>query len=313
MGGIRRPWYLRLRMSAGVTPPERRDTLRLKDGRVLAWSEWGPVDGLPVLFCTGAAMSGALGFGADALAELGVRLLAIDRPGLGASSPHPEKTFASWVDDTHQLLTAKGLRDVTAVGFSQGAPFALALAGRGLVKAVAIVSGQDDLAHPRMAPLLHPEVAGMVRSARQDPAGFEQAFARMATPDGLWQLIVGMSGERDRALYVSESFGEAYQRALREGFSQGAQGYARDLVNALGPWLVEPEHIPVRVDLWYGGLDTSTVHSPDFGATLAARLPNATHTVDAEEGGSILWTRARDILVRLRSHVAAKLPHAPMV
>ncbi|HEX8539949.1 MAG TPA: alpha/beta hydrolase, partial [Cystobacter sp.] len=53
----------------------------------------------------------------------------------------------------------------------------------------------------------------------------------------------------------------------------------------------------------YGGLDTSTVHSPDFGATLAARLPSATLTVDPHEGGSILWTRARDILVRLKSHV----------
>lgn len=142
----------------------------------------------------------------------------------------------------------------------------------------------------------------MVHAARQDPAGFERSFARIATPDGLWRLILGMSGERDRALYSSEPFGTAYQRALREGFSQGAGGYARDLVNALGPWLVEPEHISVPVDLWYGGADTSTVHSPDFGATLATRLPHATRTLEPQEGGSILWTRARDILARLRRH-----------
>jgi pimeloyl-ACP methyl ester carboxylesterase len=295
-------------MNAGVTPPERKATLRLNDGRVLAWSEWGPVNGLPVLFCTGAALSGSLGFGTNDLADLGLKLIAIDRPGVGASDAHPDKTLASWVDDVRQLITAHGLRDVTAVGFSQGAPFALALAGRELVKTVAIVSGQDDLAHPRLAPLLHPDVAAMVAAARQDPAGFEQAFARRATPDGLWQLILGMSGERDRTLYLSEHFNKAYHRALQEGFSQGARGYARDLVNALGPWLVEPERITVRVDLWYGGADTSTVHSPDFGATLATRLPKATCMVDPEEGGSILWTRARDILVRLRSHVVATSP-----
>jgi pimeloyl-ACP methyl ester carboxylesterase len=291
-------------MNVGVTPPERQTTLRLNDGRSLAWSEWGPANGLPVLFCTGAAMSGSLGFGTDALADLGMRLLAIDRPGLGASTPHPGKTFASWVEDVRQLLTAHGLRDVTAVGFSQGAPFALALAGRGLVKAVAIVSGQDDLAWPSFAPRLHPDVAAMVRAARQDPTGFEQSFSKMATWDGLWQLIIGMSGERDRTLYLGEPFGPAYQRALREGFSQGAQGYARDLVNALGPWLVEPEHINVPVDLWYGGADTSTVHSPDFGATLATRFPRVTHTLEPQEGGSILWTRARDILAGLRRHAA---------
>jgi pimeloyl-ACP methyl ester carboxylesterase len=298
-------------MNTGVLPPERRSSLRLGDGRVLAWSEWGPTEGLPVLFCTGAAMSGSLGFGANELAALGLKLLAIDRPGLGASDTHPGKTLASWVEDTRQLLSALGsTRDVTAVGFSQGAPFALALAGRELVKAVAIVSGQDDLAWPALAPRLHPDVAAMVRAARRDPQGFEQSFAGMATADGLWQLILGMSGERDRTLYQSEPFGEAYQRCLREGFSQGARGYARDLVNALGPWLVEPEHISVKVDLWYGGADTSTVHSPDFGATLAARLPNATLTVDPHEGGSILWTRARDILARLASHVSGSAASA---
>ncbi len=288
-------------INEGVTPPERQATMRLRDGRALSWSEWGSVEGLPVLFCTGAAMSGWLGFGANDLPSLGLKLIAIDRPGLGSSDAHPDKTLSSWVEDTRELIAANDLQDVTAVGFSQGAPFALALAGHGLVKAVALVSGQDELAHPRMLPLLHPDVAGMVRAVQHDATGFEQAFARMATLEGLWQLIIGMSAERDRELYLSEHFGEAYQRSLREGFSQGARGYARDLVNALGPWPVAPEHITVPVDLWYGGADTSTVHSPDFGATLASRLPNASHTVDAEEGGSILWTRARDILAKLKS------------
>lgn len=82
------------------------------------------------------------------------------------------------------------------------------------------------------------------------------------------------------------------------------EGYARDLVNALGSWSVEPEDITVPVDLWYGGLDTSTVHSPEFGATLASRLPNAYHSVNPEEGGAILWTRYWDILAKLKSHVS---------
>ena len=77
-----------------------------------------------------------------------------------------------------------------------------------------------------------------------------------------------------------------------------------DLPAAREPWLVEPERISVKVDLWYGGADTSTVHSPDFGATLAARLPNASLTVEPQEGGSLLWTRARDILEWLKSHVS---------
>lgn len=113
-----------------------------------------------------------------------------------------------------------------------------------------------------------------------------------------------MSAQRDRMLYESDTFSEAFQRALREGFEQGAQGYARDLVNTYSSWTVKLEDITVPVDLWYSSLDTSTVHFPDFGATLASRLPNASRTVDPQEGGSILWTRSGDILTKLKSHVS---------
>lgn len=286
-----------------VTPPERQATMQLQDGRVLAWSEWGDVDGLPVLFCTGAGMSRWLGFGAKDLPDLGLKLIAIDRPGLGLSDAHANKTLSSWVDDTREFIQSQNLQNVLAVGFSQGAPFALALAGCNLVKAIAIVSGQDELTHPRLKPLLHPDVAGMIAAVQQDAVGFEQHFSQMATWEGLWQLIIGMSAECDRTLYKSDTFGKAYQRALQEGFSQGAQGYARDLVNALSSWPFELENITVPVDLWYGGADTSTVHSPDFGITLASRLPNASHIIDPQAGGSILWTRSRDILAKLKSHL----------
>src|SRR3712207_1502001 len=107
-----------------VTPPERQATMQLHDGRRLAWFEWGPADGLPVLFCTGAGMSGWLGFGTSQLSELGLKLIAIDRPGLGLSDPHPNKTLDSWVDDTRELIQTQGVHPVLADGFSQEAPSA---------------------------------------------------------------------------------------------------------------------------------------------------------------------------------------------
>lgn len=293
-------------MNDVVTPPQTHATMQLHDGRRLAWSEWGSVDGIPVLFCPGAGMSSWLGFGASDLPSLGLKLIAIDRPGLGLSDPHPNKTLSSWVDDTREFIQTNNFHPVLALGFSQGAPFAFALAAQGLVEAIAIVSGQDELAHPHLRPLLHPDVAGMIAAVQQDPVEFEQQFSQMATPDGLWQLIISMSAQCDRILYESETFSAAYQRALQEGFSQGAQGYARDLVNTFSSWTVKLEDITVPVDLWYGGLDTSTVHSPDFGALLASRLPNASHTVDPEEGGSILWTRSGDILAKLKSHLSTR-------
>lgn len=284
-----------------ITPAKRRDFLILPDGRRLAWHEWGPLDGNPLLFCTGAGMSGSLGFGTDSLDALGIRLISIDRPGLGTSDLHPTKTLATWADDVRALVETRDLPAPVALGFSQGAPFALALGATGIVRAVVLVSGQDDLGFSVLRPLLHPEVAGMVDSARSNPAAFEAYFAGIASAEVLWSLIQGMSSAHDRTVYENPEFAAAYRRCLMEGFVQGPAGYARDLVNTVLPWPFAPEEVTVPAHLWYGRLDTSTVHSPDFGATLASRLPNAARTVLDNEGGSLLWTRSHDILATIRS------------
>jgi pimeloyl-ACP methyl ester carboxylesterase len=56
------------------------------------------------------------------------------------------------------------------------------------------------------------------------------------------------------------------------------------------------EDITARVDLWYGALDASPVHSPDHGETLARRIPRCRRHVVADAGGSILWTHGTEIL-----------------
>ncbi len=50
-----------------------------------------------------------------------------------------------------------------------------------------------------------------------------------------------------------------------DAFAQGNQGYVQDLLIALQKWEFTPETTRVPVSLWYGELDMSTVHSPDFG------------------------------------------------
>lgn len=224
-------------------------------------------------------MSGSLGFGADHLFELGLRLLAIDRPGLGRSTPHPTKTLTTWTDDVRWLVEHRGLGQIATVGFSQGAPFAFALAGSGAAHAVAIAAGQDDMLSVRH--LLHPDVAAMVDAAAHNSARFERDIAETASAEWLWRTINDMIAEQDRR---------------------------RDLLNTLGPWPVPAEQISAPVDLWYGQLDTSPVHSPDFGQTLLQRLPDARHHLLPDEGGSILWTRSKEILEGVRELIDRAAP-----
>lgn len=284
-----------------TVPPDRRRRIALPDGRILSAAEWGAPDASPVLFMPGAATSASLGFGADALGRLGLRLVAIDRPGLGGSSPDPDKSFDSVARDVAALCRDLGADRPAAVGFSQGAPFALALAAAGLVGALALAAPQDELAHPSLRPLLSGDVGTLVDAVGRDPAGTERMFAAMADAEGMAGLILSASGPEDRAVYEDPAFRPRLDDALREGFANGAGGYARDLVLALGRWPFDLASIDVPVAIWCGALDASPVHSPDRGATLARRLPRAERHLVADAGGAILWTHAADILESLAS------------
>ncbi|MTI43729.1 alpha/beta hydrolase [Roseibium hamelinense] len=279
--------------------------MTLSNDRRLTWSEWGQAGAMPILFVTGAGMDGSLGFGEEVLDDLGLRLIAPDRPGLGGSDKDPAKTLTSVAEDFAGLAAQLETGPMPIVAFSQGAPFALAMAARGGFGPVALVSGQDDLGHQAFSGQLPPEVAHMVHQAATDPNGFLEMMTRIAEPGGLFDLILSMSSAADKARYGSEPFASAYRRALQGGFRQGPEGYARDTLAAFGAWPFDLEEISGRVALWYGAQDKSPVHSPDFGKTLSCRLPNAVRHVLSREGGALLWTRARDILSDLKAATQA--------
>ncbi|HEX8702732.1 MAG TPA: alpha/beta hydrolase [Myxococcaceae bacterium] len=285
-------------MDIQVQDPERTGTTRLPDGRLLGWAEWGPSSGTPVLFCPGAGASRWLGFGAGILERLGVRLISLDRPGLGASTPFPGRGLRDWATDVRHFIIARWLEGALAVGFSQGTPFTLACAEAGLVKAVAIVAGTDELAFPGLRERLHPEVAKLVDLVASEPARAEAFFAGMSA-QMMWDMVMHMSSDADRAVFSQPRFAAAYRRALDEGFAQGSASYAWDTILANRRWPFDPGAIGVPVDLWYGGLDTSPVHSPDFGELLSQRIPTASHRLLPQAGSALLWTHSEDILVSL--------------
>ncbi|MFG2557921.1 alpha/beta fold hydrolase [Streptomyces sp. NPDC048496] len=286
-------------MSLHVTDPVRIGTERLSGGRRLGWAEWGPVDGVPVLLSPGAATSRHLGFGGETVDGLGVRLISLDRPGLGASSPRPGRTFRDFADDIRAFAALRGLGRPLMVGNSQGAPFALGCAAAGVVGALAVVSGADEIAAPCFADALPGELRRLVDLAVSDPAAAEKVFAGF-TAQAMWDMVMSGSPECDLAVYQQPAFVAAYRRALGEAFAQGGDGYARDTVLAMGHWGIELSDIGVPVDLWYGEKDTG--HSPDQGAELASRIPGAVRHLVPDAGGAVLWTHAELVLSTLLRH-----------
>ncbi|WP_053238866.1 alpha/beta fold hydrolase [Sandaracinus amylolyticus] len=278
--------------------PARRGRTRLPSGRFLGWSEQGPEHGAPVLFFGGAGTSSALSMRREDVERAGVRLVAVDRPGLGASDPLAGRTLADWVEDVRDFVIARALGSPAIVAFSQGAPFGIACAADEIGRSLVIVSGTDELAAPHLAELLVPDVRGIVQRVARDPEGAE-AFFRGMTPAMMRQMVLAMIGDADRAVYADPAFDAAYRRALDEGFAQGGEGYARDTVLAFGAWPFDLGRISMPVSLWYGAEDTSPVHSPDLGASLAHRIPSARRTVIDAAGGAILWTHGEAILAAI--------------
>lgn len=278
---------------------QRKNITLLPDGRRFSWYDSGPETGIPVVFCTGAGMSGSAGFGIPYLADNNIRLITPDRPGLGNSSPDAGKSPESFAADVTFLMQSLGYTRFRAAGFSQGAVYAMALAYYAQVSALALISGQDQFDYSPTRALLSADIIDMQKNARTQPDGFTSWVRENITADWLMSFILNYSGETDLAVYQAADFLPAYRQCMTEAFSQENEGYTQDLLIAMQEWGFTPEQITCPVSLWYGEKDTSTVHSPDGGKILAGRFPRAEHHLFAEEGGSLLWTQSQAILQAL--------------
>lgn len=94
-------------------------------------------------------------FVAEAAVRAGVRLIGVDRPGLGLSDYQPRRRVADWPDDVVQLVNQLRLQRVAVLGCSGGAPYALVCANRlaDRVTACAIVSGASEVGLLNVGPL----------------------------------------------------------------------------------------------------------------------------------------------------------------
>jgi pimeloyl-ACP methyl ester carboxylesterase len=76
-------------VKAAVGEPIRDERVRLRDGRALAYAEWGDEHGRPVFFFHGSPLSRLRCPDGEATEAAGVRLVAVDRPGFGGSDLQP--------------------------------------------------------------------------------------------------------------------------------------------------------------------------------------------------------------------------------
>ena len=261
-----------------VTDVDGRLTLR--DGRTLAWHEWGVPDGIPVLRLQGTPGSRFSRYPKPEVWErLGVRVVMADRPGFGASTRMPGRGLASVADDLVELLDHLGLDRVPVIGISGGGPHVLALGARhpGRISAATVVAGAAPLTDAEV-PLLTGDNAEAYRRARD--GGWDalypllSEFRDKALADPLAGLREALrdAPAGDHAVMSDPTVPQTLVRNQTESLRPGAEGWCDECL-AMDDWDIAPEEVRVHV-VWYHARDDANEPLP-AAQRVIARLPSA--------------------------------------
>jgi pimeloyl-ACP methyl ester carboxylesterase len=282
----------------------REGGVRLDDGRRLSYCEWGQADGSPVLHCHGGPGCRLECWGGeDAYARAGVRLITIDRPGIGGSDPKAGRTLLDWPVDVAQLADALAVGRFAVMGHSMGGAYALAC-GSNLperVTVVGLVGAVPPLDRPGGIEQLG--TARYWKTARERPALMRASYAgltlatRLAPPVG-HRLFFRHASNADRAVVDRPEVRQRFRATLLEAARPGVRGLVEDMRVLMRPWGFRPEELAVDVGLWQGDDDEHVPRS--VGEFYAATIPRCRPTfVNGEGHFSLIETRAAEIVAEL--------------
>jgi len=283
--------------------------VELREGRRIAFAEYGDPDGIPVIFCHGWPASRLqAGLLHSAACDLGARIIAPDRPGVGWSPAQPGRTLTDWPKLLGEMADRLGLGEFRVLGVSGGGPYALAAAW-GLperVQVASVVCSAPPLAEREDTHHLNPVYRWLLRTQRRRPKVLRWLFhavrplARVHPP--LWVrpwMLRKLPAAEAETLADREIF-ETCFRNYRESWRGGADGLYGDGAIFAQPWGFPLHEIRVHVRLWHGVQDRN--FACELAREMAAQLPNCEpRFVENEAHYSLAIRHRRSILADLLS------------
>ena len=272
--------------------------IKLKDGRLLAYVEYGALEGKPVVYFhgfPGTRLDWPLIDVDDSATKLKARIIAVDRPGTGLSDFKPDRKILDWPDDVTELADALQLDRFSVVGYSGGGPYTAACAYKisGRLTAAAIVSGMTPPEAPSIKEAIawsmfalspkerRPILTGIAHDLDQVESGMKQSYPE-GHPD---RVILDQPGFAKK--FIDLTFGEALRLGI-DGVDQDAALYAL-------PWGFQLQDITTEVHLWHGEQDLNVPISA--ARYVADAIPNCHATFFPDEGHiSITHNHIREIL-----------------
>lgn len=266
----------------------RRVTTR--DGRTLACLEVGDPSGPLVLHNHGGPSSRLEArLFASAAAKNRLRLVCVDRPGIGQSSRQTNRSYAGWADDLTAIADALGHNAFGVTGWSEGGPWALAAAASidplRLRHVSSIAGGSYGTFGDNWAADQLSKADAMGGSLALN---FQPGFRLMYAALGLTAKYFRRSfvdqvrkavNDYDRRILLRPDVEAAFCDTSAECFAQGSDGLVRDSQLLYRRWTFDVSAIKRPVHMWQGTDDRLVAAA--INRTVADRMPGAVwHSVD---------------------------------
>jgi pimeloyl-ACP methyl ester carboxylesterase len=286
--------------------------LRLTTKHRLAYCTAGPDDGLPVLFFHGWGESRLTRHPNHSILNvLGVRLITIDRPGIGLSDPQPGRVLLDWPKDISILADHLGLSQFAVLGRSAGAAYVIAcvhmLPER--ICSATIVSGLGPPSRTALKLLAASDFGALATLHRLAPSLTRPCLwvgVRVSKPYlGLFfDRHVARLPAADREVMADPAMREMRIASLREAFRQGEEGMYEDAILFMRDWGFDLSKVKQQVRIWHG--DSDTIVNFAFGQELARRLPRSISAFESGAGHYLLFGHWREILETIMADSGAK-------
>lgn len=288
------------------------NSILLQDGRHIGLCEYGDLAGFPIFFFHGTPGSRVMFLEDDPISkELGIRLICLDRPGFGLSTPQPERTILDWAKDVLEVADQLGIHHFSVMGVSGGGAFAAACAYQlpNQVLSAALISSttpfQDGkppksmLKENKLAFFLSQKFPWLLkasyRSQKKMIENKPEKFKNLAKNGNKhlhpWDLQFLQTDEQLEMMmtHLHEATRQSVDECIREP----------DLLSR--PWAFDMKDIQIPVDVWHGKEDSMAPFVEI--EKMAPHIPNVkTNYID--EAGHFLtdvddiW---RDILLSLKT------------
>jgi pimeloyl-ACP methyl ester carboxylesterase len=267
-------------------------TFQLQDGRTLGFAEYGARSGNVLFYFHGYPGSRVEAALLSGPAERhGVRIIGIDRPGMGRSTFIAGRRFLDWPTDVTALADKLGIDQFSVAGVSGGGPYAIACAYKipnrliacGIVAGAGVAGRFLSLLSSWLPWVLTP----MVRPCFRTKGRAARSICLLARR---WP-------EPDRQAILRSTIGDVLAASLAEAFRQGSKGPAYEAVLLGGSWGFKLEDVSFSNSyLWHGGLDRQVPIA--IGRAVAVGLRDCKATFYPQEGHISVIARHGDDIIQ---------------